>query len=81
MLSKNKLGKTQARAKGIMEITKDKLFGAIAELVEMLIKYGCEEEYIIHILIYYGFTKEQITEWYGLEHSGFETYNEAPYGK
>jgi hypothetical protein len=66
MLSKNKLGKTQARAKGIMGITKDKLFGAIADLVEMLVEYGCEEESIIHILTYYGFTNEQIAEWYGI---------------
>jgi hypothetical protein len=49
-----------------MEITKDKLFGAIADLVEMLVEYGCEEESIIHILTYYGFTKEQIAEWYGI---------------
>jgi 2-phospho-L-lactate transferase/gluconeogenesis factor (CofD/UPF0052 family) len=66
LLSKNKLGKTQARAKGNMKITKDKLLYAIAELVDMLREYGCEEESIIHILTYYGFTKEQIAEWYGI---------------
>jgi len=75
------LGKTQARAKGIMEITKDKLFGAIAELIDSLLEYGCDHDSLIHALTHYGFTKEQITEWYCLEHSGFETYNEAPYGK
>ena len=75
------MGKTQARAKGIMEITKDKLFGAIAELIDSLLEYGCDHDSLIHALTHYGFTKEQITEWYGLEHSCFETYNEAPYGK
>jgi hypothetical protein len=64
-----------------MKLTKDKLFSAIADLVEMLSEYGCENDSIIETLKYYGFTKEQIAEWYGLEHSGFETYNEAPYGK
>ena len=49
-----------------MEITKDKLFGAIADLVESLLEYGCEEESIIQILSYYGFTNEQIAEWYGI---------------
>ena len=49
-----------------MEITKDNLFGAIADLVESLLEYGCEQESIIHILTYYGFTKEQIAEWYGI---------------
>ena len=64
-----------------MEITKDKLFGAIAELIDSLLEYGCEHDSLIHALTHYGFTKEQLKEWYGLEHSGFETYNEAPYGK
>jgi hypothetical protein len=64
-----------------MEITKDKLFGAIADLVEALLEYGCEHDILINALTHYGFTKEQLKERYGLEDSGFETYNEAPYGK
>jgi hypothetical protein len=63
---KNKLGKTQARAKGIMKITKDKLFSAIADLVDMLREYGCDDDAIIFSLTHYGFTKEQIAEWYGI---------------
>jgi hypothetical protein len=68
MLSKKQIGKNPSESKKeIMEITKDKLFSAIADLVEKLVfEYGCEEESIIHILTYYGFTKEQIEEWYGI---------------
>jgi hypothetical protein len=87
MLSQNKLGKTQARAKGIMnkkekllkiinsltELSKDfvedkviNTFSAIADLVQMLSEYGCENDSIIHTLTHYGFTKEQIAEWYGI---------------
>ena len=47
-------------------IKKDNLFRLIADLVESLLEYGCEEESIIHILTYYGFTNEQIAEWYGI---------------
>jgi hypothetical protein len=57
------------------------LLDTIADLVERLVEYGCDTDIVVNTLKYYGFTKEQITEWYGLEHSGFETYNEAPYGK
>jgi hypothetical protein len=61
------LGKTQARAKGIMKITKHALFSAIAELVEKLVfEYGCETDIIVNILNQYGFTKEQVAEWYGI---------------
>ncbi len=66
MLSKNKLGKTQARAKGNMKITKDKLLYAIAELVDMLNEYGCDNDKIIYALTQWGFTKEQLKEWYGI---------------
>jgi hypothetical protein len=57
------------------------LLDTIADLIERLVEYGCDTDIVVNTLKYYGFTKEQITEWYGLEHSGFETYNEAPYGK
>jgi hypothetical protein len=58
------------------------LLDTIADLVERLVfEYGCDTDVVVNTLKYYGFTEEQITEWYGLEHSGFETYNEAPYGK
>jgi hypothetical protein len=66
LLSKNKLGKTQARAKGIMKLTKDKLLSAIAELVENLKEFGCDNNSLIHMLKNYGFTKEQLKEWYGI---------------
>jgi hypothetical protein len=49
-----------------MELTKDKLFGAIADLVEALLEYGCDHDSLIHTLTHYGFTKEQIKEWYGI---------------
>jgi hypothetical protein len=49
-----------------MEITKDKLFGAIADLVEALLEYGCDHDSLIHTLTHYGFTKEQLKEWYGI---------------
>jgi 2-phospho-L-lactate transferase/gluconeogenesis factor (CofD/UPF0052 family) len=49
-----------------MGITKDKLFGAIADLVDMLREYGCDDDAIIFALTQYGFTKEQIAEWYGI---------------
>jgi N-acetyl-gamma-glutamylphosphate reductase len=64
-----------------MKLTKGNLLGVIAELVEMLNEYGCNTDTIVETLKQYGFTKDQIEEWYGLEHSGFETYNEAPYGE
>ena len=64
-----------------MKITKGNLLGVIAELVEMLNEYGCNTDTIVETLKQYGFTKDQIEEWYGLAHSGFETYNEAPYGE
>jgi hypothetical protein len=57
------------------------LLDTIADLIERLVEYGCDTDIVVNTLKYYGFTKEQITEWYGLEHSGFETFNEAPYGK
>jgi hypothetical protein len=66
MLSINKLGKTQARAKGIMKLTKDNLLKAIAELIENLKDLGATNHILIHILSYYGFTKEQLKEWYGI---------------
>jgi hypothetical protein len=48
-------------------IKKDNLFRLVADLVEMLVEYGCENDILISTLIYYGITKEQIAEWYGLD--------------
>jgi hypothetical protein len=48
-------------------IKKDNLFRLVAELVEMLIEYGCDHDSLIHTLTHYGFTNEQIAEWYGLD--------------
>jgi hypothetical protein len=58
--------KPKREQKEVMKITKDKLFRLIADLVESLLEYGCEEESIIQILSYHGFTNEQIAEWYGI---------------
>jgi hypothetical protein len=66
LLSKNKLGKTQARAKGIMKITKHALFSAIADLIIELIETGYDSSRIAWTLRQYGFTKEQLKEWYGI---------------
>jgi len=49
-----------------MKITKHALFSAIADLVDMLREYGCDDDTIIFALTQYGFTKEQIAEWYGI---------------
>jgi hypothetical protein len=49
-----------------MALTKNKLFAAVAELVQMLRDYGAEDNALIYILSQYGFTKEQIAEWYGI---------------
>jgi hypothetical protein len=70
LLSKNKLGKTQARAKGIMiknnSLDTSILLDTIADLVERLVEYGCDTDIVVNTLKYYGFTKEQIAEWYGI---------------
>jgi hypothetical protein len=66
MLSKNKLGETQARAKGIMKITKFNLMNAIAELVNELMEMGCDSSKISWTLRQYGLTNKQIAEWYGI---------------
>ncbi len=47
-------------------ITKNKLFSLIADLINMLMEYGANENSIIHTLKYYDFTEEEIKEWYGL---------------
>ena len=61
-------------------IKKHLLLNLVADLVEMLVEYGANEDSIIETLIGYNITKEECKEWYGLEHSGFKTFNEAPYG-
>jgi hypothetical protein len=43
------------------------LYALIAELVQELIDYGKEINDIIALLSYYGITKKQALEWYGLE--------------
>jgi hypothetical protein len=49
-----------------MKLTKDNLLKAVAELIDNLKELGCETDSLIHILTYYGFTKDQLIEWYGL---------------
>ena len=48
-------------------VKEHKLLSLVADLVEMLLEYGAEKSSIIHTLKYYGITKEQAKEWYGLE--------------
>jgi hypothetical protein len=64
-----------------MKLTKNKLSKLVADLVEMLIDNGANKDIIVHTLMYYGFNYNEITDFYGLEISDFETYNEAPYGE
>jgi len=47
-------------------MTKDKLLSVIAELVNELMEMGCDSSKIAWTLRQYGFTKEQIKEWYGI---------------
>ena len=43
------------------------LLDTIADLVEKLVfQYGCDADIVVNTLKYYGFTKEQIKEWYGI---------------
>lgn len=42
----------------------------IDELIEMLIQYGASKDTIISTLIYYGFTKQEIKNYYGLKNGG-----------
>jgi hypothetical protein len=49
-----------------MKLTKNILLSAIADLVDMLREYGCDDDAIIFALTQYGFTKEQLKEWYGI---------------
>jgi hypothetical protein len=46
-------------------IKKDMLFNLIADLVNMLMECGYRDK-VEYALKYYGFTEEQIKEWYGL---------------
>lgn len=62
-------------------IKNDKLLNLVADLVEKLVEFGCSEDELVETLKYYGFTEEQIEDWYGLQHSGFESYNDSPYGQ
>lgn len=45
----------------------DNLYRLVADLVEMLIEYGAEENSILEVLDYHGITKEQAKEWYGID--------------
>lgn len=47
-------------------IKKEDLYKAIADFVYMLQEYGCPDKAIRFSLKFYGFTDEQITEWYGV---------------
>jgi hypothetical protein len=60
---------------------KDKLLNLVADLVEMLVDNGANKDIIVYTLKHYGLTENEIADWYGLEYSGFETYNESPYGE
>ena len=49
-----------------MKLTKYNLFNAIAELINELMEMGCDSSKIAWTLRQYGFTNEQIAEWYGI---------------
>jgi len=57
-------------------ITKDKLIILVADLVEMLLEYGADENTIIFTLKYYGITEKQSKEWYGLGITKDDTDND-----
>jgi hypothetical protein len=50
-----------------MKLTKDNLFKVVADLIEMVKEFGQDDQSIIDVLCFYGFTKEQLNEWYGLQ--------------
>jgi hypothetical protein len=52
------------------------LLDTIADLVERLVDWGDDTNSIIETLKYYGFTDEQIKEWYRLEITKEDTDNE-----
>jgi hypothetical protein len=65
---KKQIGKNPSESKKeIMEITKDKLFSAIADLVNLVMEHSNDSSEIVYILKQYGFTNEQIAEWYALD--------------
>lgn len=47
-------------------VKKNGLLNLVADLIQMLMEYGAEKDSIIHTLKYYGFTDEEIQEWYGM---------------
>lgn len=47
-------------------ISKNDLFGTVADLVDLLRNYGVDFEIIRNTLRYHGFTEAQIKEWYGI---------------
>ena len=50
-----------------MKLTKDNLFGVIADLVNLVMEHSNDSSEIVYILKQYGFTNEQIAEWYSLD--------------
>jgi hypothetical protein len=50
-----------------MKQTKDNLYSVIADLVNLVMEHSNDSSEIIYILQQYGFTNEQIAEWYGLD--------------
>lgn len=58
-------------------IKKENLFNLVAELVNMLMEHGANENGSVeNALKYYGFTEKQIKKWYGLGVSNEDTDNE-----
>ena len=50
-----------------MKQTKDNLYSVIADLVNLVMEHSNDSGEIVYILKQYGFTNEQIAEWYALD--------------
>jgi hypothetical protein len=50
-----------------MKQTKDNLYSVIADLVNLVMEHSNDSSEIVYILKQYGFTNEQIAEWYALD--------------
>jgi hypothetical protein len=51
----------------VMKQTKDNLYSVIADLVNLVMEHSNDSGEIVYILKQYGFTNEQIAEWYALD--------------
>ena len=57
------------------------LYGLVADLIERLVEYGCETDIIFRTLHYYGFTEEEIKEWYNIDYVWCKTNTKISQGE